>query len=139
MLEFYVDDSDPYQGDNDGGWGDGTFASVTGASPLSHGSLGTQAGTIVTGNGVFRKTGPGVLAFETYNSSISFQMTGGTIDIENGLLRNGAWGGATWTNNKASMNIGPNGWFNMWRGNPVVYRRPDGQRPVQRRRRLRHE
>ena len=91
VLEFYVDDSDPYQGDNDGGWGDGTFASVTGASPLSHGSLGTQAGTIVTGNGVFRKTGPGVLAFETYNSSISFQMSGGTIDIEDGLLRNGAW------------------------------------------------
>ncbi len=119
VLEFYVDDSDPYQGDDDGGWGDGTFASVTGASPLSHGSLGAQGGTIVTGNGVFRKTGSGVLAFECYNSSISFQMTGGTIDIEDGLLRNGAWGGPDWTNNLASMNIGPSGWFDMWRGNPV--------------------
>ncbi len=119
VLEFYVDDTDPYQGDDDGGWGDSTFASATGASPLSHGSLGTQSGTIITGNGVFRKTGPGVLAFEAYNSSVSFQMTGGTIDIEDGLLRNGAWGGPTWTNNKASMNLGPNGWFDMWRGNPV--------------------
>ena len=120
VLEFYVDDTDPYQGDNDGGWGDGTFASVTGASPLSHGSLAAQGGTIVTGDGVFRKTGPGVLAFETYNSSVSFQMTGGTIDIEDGLLRNGAWGGPDWTNNKASMNLGPSGWFDMWRGNPVI-------------------
>ena len=95
VLELYVDDSDPYQGDNDGGWGDNTFAGATGASPVSHASLGTQAGTIVTGNGVFLKTGPGVLAFETYNSSISFQMTGGTIDIEDGLVRNGSWGGGT--------------------------------------------
>ena len=36
-------------------------------------------------------------------------MTGGTIDIEGGTLRNGGWQDANWTTNLASMNIAAGG------------------------------
>ena len=81
-----------------------------------------QGGTIINGDGVLLKTGAGILALEEYNgTSVSIQMTGGTIDIEQGSLRSGAnWdGGIDWTQNKASLTIGPNGWLNMWRGGPI--------------------
>ncbi len=100
-------------------------------------SLGTTGTTMLTGNGVFRKTGGGVLSLcgdpsygsPPYNGwgdltdprgqslgAVWIAMTGGTIDIEGGTLRNGGWGNAIWTNNLASMNIAAGGQFDLWQG-----------------------
>ena len=55
-------------------------------------------------------------------------MTGGTIDIEGGTIRNGGWQAADWTINLASMNIAAGATVRPLGGPGGVYRRPDRQR-----------
>ena len=108
VLDFYVDSTSVYQGDRSSGL-------------LVNGSIGTSAGTYITGNGVLRKTGAGILGFETYNNyAVTIAMSGGTIDIAQGTLRQGGWGGADWTNNKASLYIASGGTLDLWAGSPVI-------------------
>ena len=47
-------------------------------------------------------------------------MTGGTIDIEEGGLRNGGWQSCNWDSNQASMNIAAGATFYLWAGQPVA-------------------
>jgi fibronectin-binding autotransporter adhesin len=47
-------------------------------------------------------------------------MSGGTIDIEGGILRNGGYGSAIWTSNYASMNIAAGATLDLWDGNAVM-------------------
>ncbi len=80
------------------------------------------AGTTITGAGVFRKTGNGILASGQGVSGQYLTMdmaAGGLIDIEAGTFRNGGWQDTTWTNNLASMNIAAGATFDVWDGNPV--------------------
>jgi fibronectin-binding autotransporter adhesin len=84
--------------------------------------LGTTNGTSITGTGTFQKTGPGILALGGQGGNgetVNMNMTGGTIDVEGGMLRNGGWAGGVWTNNKASLNIAGGATFDMWDGNNV--------------------
>ncbi len=84
-------------------------------------TFGVSGGTTVSGNGTFEKSGNGIMALDGNGGGhqVTFAMTGGTIDIEGGTLRNGGWAGGVWTNNRASMNIGTSGTFDLWDGNPV--------------------
>ena len=85
-------------------------------------ALGTDQGTTITGNGVFLKTGPGVLSLDEQGGGhpVYFAMTGGIIDIEGGTLKNGGWQGGIWDNNLASMTIASGATFDLWDGNPVT-------------------
>ena len=100
-------------------YADNTTASGDGSNQIL-GST-TSPGTTITGAGIFRKTGNGILASSGNGSGrLVFAMSaGGLIDIENGDLRNGGWSATTWTNNKASMYIGPNGQLDIWDGNEI--------------------
>jgi autotransporter-associated beta strand protein len=116
VLDLYADTASVYQGDTTNGM-------------TVNGSIGTTAGTYITGNGVLLKTGNGILGFEAYTNPIKnsaadnpvayIEMGGGTIDIEQGTLRNGGWQGANWTNNKASLKIAGGATLDLWAGNPV--------------------
>ena len=77
--------------------------------------MGTGGGTTITGNGVFQKIGNATLSFTgpAFNGYTTFAMTGGTIDVENGWFRNGGNHSLYWTNNLASLNIGPNGYLDV--------------------------
>ena len=102
VLEMYTDTS--------GNGGDGTNQ-----------ILGSNSTTTVSGAGIFRKTGPGILgsAFNG-NGQLAMAMSpGGLIDIEAGTLRNGGWSGTTWTNNQASMYIGSGATLDLWDGKPI--------------------
>ena len=107
MLQFYVDN---------------TYAAGDGANQI----LGSQvngSGTTITGGGTLQKIGNGELATNGNgnNSFLTVSMSaGGLIDIEGGILKNGGWGRANWTANKASMLIGANGELDVWDG-PAVY------------------
>jgi autotransporter-associated beta strand protein len=93
----------------------------------SNESIGTYNEHLnITGNGVFLKTGPGVLGLGDQSNQyvVDFNMTGGTIDIEGGTLKNGGWQNAAWTpawgaNNLSSMTIGASGTLDLWDGRPV--------------------
>ena len=83
----------------------------------SQSALGTSGTTTITGNGVFQKTGTGILSLGGEGSAtyaVNMAMTGGTIDIEGGGLKNGGWTGNVWTNNKASMYIASGGTLDVW-------------------------
>jgi autotransporter-associated beta strand protein len=80
----------------------------------------------ITGNGVLLKTGPGILGLgdQGGNIPVYFNMSGGTIDIEGGTLKNGGWANALWTpqfgaNNLSSMTIGASGTLDLWDGRTV--------------------
>jgi autotransporter-associated beta strand protein len=80
------------------------------------------SGTVISGTGTLRKTGPGALNLGGQGSNtykVYFNMTGGTIDIQAGTLLNGGWAGGQWTNNKADMNIASGARFDIWDGNTV--------------------
>ena len=83
----------------------------------------TQAGgTTITGAGIFRKTGNGILASGQGSAGQYLTMAmsaGGLIDIEGGTFRNGGWQDTTWTNNLASMYIAAGAAFDLWDGNTV--------------------
>ncbi len=108
VLNLYADTTSVYQGDHSSGM-------------LVNGSIGTTAGTTITGNGVLLKTGNGIFGFETNNGyAVTLAMSGGTIDIAQGMLRDGGWGGADWTNNKASLYVASGGSLDIWTGTVIV-------------------
>ena len=108
VLNLYADTTSVYQGDRSSGL-------------LVNGSIGTTAGTTITGNGVLLKTGNGIFGFETNNGyAVTLAMSGGTIDIAQGMLRDGGWGGADWTNNKASLYVASGGSLDVWAGTVIV-------------------
>jgi autotransporter-associated beta strand protein len=88
----------------------------------AHVQLGAVGGTTVTGTGTFVKSGAGVLALDGQggNHAVTFNMTGGLIDIQGGTLRNGGWGGGIWGSNLASMNVATGAMFDLWGGQSVV-------------------
>ena len=87
-----------------------------GDSSGSNASIGTSAGTHITGNGVLRKTGNGVLGLETYASSVAMEMSGGTIDIEQGTLRRAAGAAPTEQQPGLAVRRGSAGSLDLWRG-----------------------
>ena len=94
-------------------------------APLGDGvnvPIGNVGGTTVTGTGTFLKTGIGVLGLDanSHFQPVTFNMTGGLIDIQGGTLKNGGWAGGVWTNNRASMNIAAGANFEFWGGGSLV-------------------
>jgi fibronectin-binding autotransporter adhesin len=84
--------------------------------------LNVTGGLTINGNGTLKKSGGGLLALDEQGSSsfaVNLAMTGGTIDIQGGTLRNGGWQGQDWTNNKASLNVAGGAFFDVWDGSPV--------------------
>ena len=65
----------------------------------------------LTGAGVFRKTGPGEAQL---GNGLTVNLSGGTIDVEQGTLMAGQYGGADFTNNKASLNVASGATFDLW-------------------------
>ena len=105
VLEFYADNS---------------FTTTDGANQL----LGTWqgGGSVISGNGTFRKTGNGILASGQGQTGtyLTFALSNsGLIDIEGGTLRNGGWQDTVWTGNRAAMYIAAGATFDVWDGNPV--------------------
>lgn len=93
------------------------------AGDFANVAFGKSGGTTISGSGTFIKSGAGTLALDGQggNHAVTFNMTGGLIDIQGGTLRNGGWDGGIWTNNKASMNIASGARFDVWGGNsPTV-------------------
>ncbi len=94
-----------------------------------------NGGSTITGSGVFRKTGNGILGSGQGVGGVTtmtFAMSpGALIDVENGTLRNGGWQSTAWTwtttsgtvtttnYNSAALNIGTSGTFDVWDGNAV--------------------
>ena len=94
-----------------------------GDTPPTNVNLGAAGGTTITGSGIFRKSGPGILGLDGQNPGghpVTFNLTGGTIDIQGGTLRNGGWGGGIWTNNLASMNVAAGAMFDFWGGQSMT-------------------
>jgi fibronectin-binding autotransporter adhesin len=85
-------------------------------------NFGPSNGTTVTGGGTFLKTGPGVLALHGQNGgNVNMNLSAGAlIDVEGGTLRNGGYGGATWTNNKASLTIATGATVDIWDGGDLT-------------------
>ena len=85
-------------------------------------AFGKVGGTTINGTGTFIKSGAGVLALDGQfgNHAVTFNMTGGMIDIQGGTLRNGGWDGGIWTTNRASMNIASGARFDIWSGQSVT-------------------
>ena len=86
-------------------------------------ALGKAGGTTVSGSGTFVKSGAGVLALDGQSPGghpVTFNLSGGLIDIQGGTLKNGGWGGGIWTNNKASMNVASGAKFDIWGGQSVI-------------------
>ena len=100
------------------------FNVSTAPTPIdfAHVQLGALNGTTVTGTGTFVKSGAGVLALDGQggNHAVTFNMTGGLIDIQGGTLRNGGWSGGIWGSNLASMNVASGAMFDLWGGQSVV-------------------
>jgi autotransporter-associated beta strand protein len=84
--------------------------------------LGKTGGTTISGAGTFVKSGTGLLGLDEQggNHGVTFNLTGGLIDIQGGVLRNGGWDGGIWTNNKASLNIAAGATLDPWGGQPVI-------------------
>ena len=84
-------------------------------------ALGKLGGTTVSGSGTFVKSGAGLLGLDDQgsNHAVTFNMTGGLIDIQGGVLRNGGWQGGIWTNNLASLAVASGATLDVWDGNPV--------------------
>ena len=97
-------------------------STVPDASDGANVALGALNGTTVTGTGTFIKSGAGVLALDGQggNHAVTFNMTGGLIDIQGGTLKNGGWNGGIWGSNLASMNIASGAKFDFWGGQSVV-------------------
>ncbi len=106
--------------------GSGTLEFEISTDPVTfdgaHVQLGAEGGTTVSGTGTFVKSGAGILALDGQggNHAVTFDMTGGLIDIREGTLKNGGWDGGIWGNNKASMNIASSAIFDIWNGQSVV-------------------
>ena len=72
------------------------------------------AGTLVIANYVGLGNASGAATIDIAMGS------GGLIDIQSGALVNGGHGKATWTTNKADMNIASGAAFDIWDGNAVT-------------------
>lgn len=91
-------------------------------------ALGTTGGVTISGNGTLQinQTGSAAnaglikLGDQGNGHNVNLNMTGGTIDIQGGALRNGGFAGGIWTANKASMNIAPGATLDLWDGNTVM-------------------
>jgi autotransporter-associated beta strand protein len=92
-------------------------------------ALGSTATTLVTGAGTLLKTGPGLLGLDEQGGAqfvVAIRMSGGTIDVQGGTLRNGGWTGQQWTDgatwtNQAVLNVAAGAVFDVWDGlNPHV-------------------
>ncbi len=82
--------------------------------------IGSTATTAISGTGILRKSGVGLLALDEQGNNsyvVVMGMTGGTIDIQGGAIRNGGWAGQNWTGNKAALNIAAGATFDIWDGN----------------------
>ena len=96
----------------------GTGGSTTAA-------LGASASYTVSGAGTWRITGGSSdilgLGCKSGGGKVAISLgAGGLIDIQGGVLVNGGWQGAYWTNNLASLNIASGAVFDIWDGNAVT-------------------
>jgi autotransporter-associated beta strand protein len=97
-------------------------------NPPGEWALGTTGGITITGNGTLQinqtgsETNAGTIALGDQGNgrNVNLEMSGGTIDIEGGTLRNGGFSGGNWTSNHASMNIAAGGTLDLWDGNTVM-------------------
>ena len=89
------------------------YASVGESFPYSWVIPGPQT---ITGAGILRKTGAAELQFGNVQQ---VNMSGGTIDVEQGILMAGQDGGANFTNNKASLHINAGATFDLWDAQPL--------------------
>ena len=103
------------------------FDISTDPGPVSPGesanvAFGAAGGTTMTGDGAFVKSGAGVLALDGQSGGhgVTFNLTGGMIDIQGGTLKNGGWDGGIWTGNKAAMHIAGGATFDLWGGQSVI-------------------
>lgn len=108
---------------------------ATGAGPADNGATdyvsGIQFGQTATsaspmtlsGAGTFQVTGgaPDVLGLGNTSSSANGAVrislsSGGLIQVQSGILRNGGYNGASWTNNKGGLQVDSGATFQLWDG-----------------------
>ncbi|MCX7045484.1 MAG: autotransporter-associated beta strand repeat-containing protein, partial [Candidatus Sumerlaeota bacterium] len=82
------------------------------------GNVDCSSGTMFSGNGTLRLLN-GFFVTTAQSRSIYMNQSGGWIDIQGGVFRNGGWSAPVWTSNLASVNVGAAGVFDIWDGNAV--------------------
>ncbi len=84
----------------------------------------TGADVTLSGGGTLAVTGggPDVLGLgDTSGRLVHIRLdAGGVIDVQGGILRNGGWQAADWTDNRSTLNVATGAVFDLWDGRAVT-------------------